>query len=235
MQALVAFTAPNSGNDGGTNRKIPPCLRRQWRERLSVRVLDGGRGAALASAKLTEIDGPNAVSRSYYSAYHEALAKRGAPASSASPPGRPFGRRPRCSGPQGVRADGGGTRGGGLNVAERTNYPREVAQMALAHTIGNAVEATYRRSDLFEKRRRMMDEWAKFCDALQVAGEVLPLRRAKACPRAGLFSSSAPSPRSSSSISALQSASATSAAFIFPNCSTLLGIAKSTDGLSEIF
>lgn len=48
-------------------------------------------------------------------------------------------------------------------AAERTNYPREVAEMALAHVIGNAVEAAYRRGDLFDKRRRMMDEWAKFC------------------------------------------------------------------------
>lgn len=48
-------------------------------------------------------------------------------------------------------------------AAERTNYPREVAEMALAHVIGSAVEAAYRRGDLFEKRRRMMDEWAKFC------------------------------------------------------------------------
>jgi len=35
--------------------------------------------------------------------------------------------------------------------------------MALAHTIGDKVEAAYRRGDLFEKRQRMMEEWAKFC------------------------------------------------------------------------
>lgn len=61
-------------------------------------------------------------------------------------------------------------------AAERTNYPRDVAEMALAHTIGDKVEAAYRRGDLFEKRRRMMDEWAKFCDTVQKAGEVVPLR-----------------------------------------------------------
>lgn len=49
-------------------------------------------------------------------------------------------------------------------AAEATNYPREVAEMALAHAIGNDVEAAYRRGDLFEKRRRMMRDWAKFCD-----------------------------------------------------------------------
>jgi len=62
-------------------------------------------------------------------------------------------------------------------AAERTNYPREVAEMALAHAIGNAVEAAYRRGDLFEKRARMMQEWAKFCDAPAPAGNVVPLKR----------------------------------------------------------
>lgn len=61
-------------------------------------------------------------------------------------------------------------------AAERTNYPREVAEMALAHTIGNAVEAAYRRGDLFEKRARMMQDWAKFCGTTTPAGEVVPLR-----------------------------------------------------------
>lgn len=48
-------------------------------------------------------------------------------------------------------------------AAEATNYPREVAEMALAHTIGDKVEAAYRRGDLFEKRRAMMAEWAHYC------------------------------------------------------------------------
>lgn len=43
---------------------------------------------------------------------------------------------------------------------EKTNYPREVAEAALAHLSGDAVERAYARSDLFEKRREMMDEWA---------------------------------------------------------------------------
>ena len=42
-------------------------------------------------------------------------------------------------------------------AGERTSYPHEVGEMALAHTIGNKAEAAYRRGDLFEKRRRMMD------------------------------------------------------------------------------
>ena len=46
--------------------------------------------------------------------------------------------------------------------AEQTDYPRDVAEMALAHAIGNKVEAAYRRGDLFEKRKQMMQDWAYF-------------------------------------------------------------------------
>ncbi|GBQ91533.1 phage integrase [Acetobacter nitrogenifigens DSM 23921 = NBRC 105050] len=46
-------------------------------------------------------------------------------------------------------------------AAEETDYPREVAEMALAHAISNKVEAAYRRGDLFEKRREMMGAWAE--------------------------------------------------------------------------
>lgn len=47
--------------------------------------------------------------------------------------------------------------------AERTNYPREVAEMALAHAIGDKVEAAYRRGDLLAKRKQLMADWADFC------------------------------------------------------------------------
>nr|WP_231613580.1 site-specific integrase [Halomonas sp. BC04] len=47
-------------------------------------------------------------------------------------------------------------------TGEVTSYPRDVAEMALAHTIENKVEAAYRRGDLFEKRRAMMQEWSDF-------------------------------------------------------------------------
>ncbi|CAM9289462.1 unnamed protein product [Ectocarpus sp. 12 AP-2014] len=47
-------------------------------------------------------------------------------------------------------------------TGEVTSYPRDVAEMALAHTIENKVEAAYRRGDLFEKRRTMMQEWANY-------------------------------------------------------------------------
>lgn len=48
-------------------------------------------------------------------------------------------------------------------AAECTNYPRDVAEMALAHSIGSKVEAAYRRGDLFDKRKSMMEDWAQFC------------------------------------------------------------------------
>jgi integrase len=46
--------------------------------------------------------------------------------------------------------------------AERTNFPAEVREMALAHAVGNKVEEAYRRGDLFEKRRQLAEAWAKF-------------------------------------------------------------------------
>ncbi len=65
-------------------------------------------------------------------------------------------------------------------AAETTNYPREVCEMALAHAVGTAVEAAYRRGDLFEKRRRLMSDWAKYCDKVRESGKVLPLKRKEA-------------------------------------------------------
>jgi integrase len=50
-------------------------------------------------------------------------------------------------------------------AAERTGFPAEVAEMALAHTVSDKVEAAYRRGDLFQKRRQLMDAWARFCSA----------------------------------------------------------------------
>lgn len=47
-------------------------------------------------------------------------------------------------------------------AGERTEYPRELAEQALAHTLENKVEAAYRRGDALEKRRQMMTDWAKF-------------------------------------------------------------------------
>ena len=63
-------------------------------------------------------------------------------------------------------------------AADTTGYPRHVVEMALAHSIGNAVEAAYRRGDLFEKRRRLMAEWATFCSSTaQATVDVVPIRQ----------------------------------------------------------
>src|SRR5215207_2878525 len=48
-------------------------------------------------------------------------------------------------------------------AAETTGYPNHVLEMALAHAISNGVEAAYRRGDLFEKRRQLMEDWAAYC------------------------------------------------------------------------
>ncbi len=62
-------------------------------------------------------------------------------------------------------------------ASERTTYPREVAEAALAHVVGDKVEAAYRRGDLFEKRRRLMNDWEKFCFTPSTKGaQVLRLR-----------------------------------------------------------
>jgi integrase len=70
-----------------------------------------------------------------------------------------------------------GVRGQGLTVhgfrssfrdwgSEQTAYPNELLEMALAHVVSDKVEAAYRRGDMFEKRRRLMDDWARYCSAL---------------------------------------------------------------------
>ena len=60
-------------------------------------------------------------------------------------------------------------------AAERTKYPHEMAEMALGHAIGSKVEAAYRRGDLFEKRCRMMNDWATYTAMPPIAGNVTTL------------------------------------------------------------
>lgn len=60
-------------------------------------------------------------------------------------------------------------------AAERTAYPGDMAEVALAHRISNAVEAAYRRGDMIEKRRRMMADWAVFLKGHGKAGNVVRL------------------------------------------------------------
>jgi len=66
-------------------------------------------------------------------------------------------------------------------AAEQTNFPREVAEAALAHVIADRTEAAYRRGDLFEKRRHLMASWAAYCETdPSVGGAVIPMRGTKA-------------------------------------------------------
>jgi len=60
-------------------------------------------------------------------------------------------------------------------AAERTNFPREVIEMALAHTVADKVEAAYRRGDLVEKRRQLMRVWEAYCANERAGGEVVAL------------------------------------------------------------
>ena len=60
-------------------------------------------------------------------------------------------------------------------AAELTNHPREVVEAALAHVVGNQTEAAYARSDLFERRRRLMDDWAEYLDGER--GQMVALHR----------------------------------------------------------
>ena len=59
-------------------------------------------------------------------------------------------------------------------AAEETSFPREVAEAALAHVVGDATERAYRRGDALEKRRQLMMAWEDFCHAKE-RGDTIPL------------------------------------------------------------
>src|SRR6476620_688354 len=61
-------------------------------------------------------------------------------------------------------------------AAECTGFPREVVDAALAHVIGNKVEAAYQRGDLFDKRRELMAEWGNYCASLDTTGSLVSLK-----------------------------------------------------------
>lgn len=61
--------------------------------------------------------------------------------------------------------------------AEQTSYPREMLEIALAHKVGNEVERAYLRSDMMEKRRKLMRDWQRYIDTPRAGGKVLPMRR----------------------------------------------------------
>ncbi len=61
--------------------------------------------------------------------------------------------------------------------AESTNYPADVAEMALAHALRDKTEAAYRRGDLFEKRARLMTDWARYCSKPAETAAIVPIRQ----------------------------------------------------------
>ena len=61
--------------------------------------------------------------------------------------------------------------------AEMTNYPRELAESALAHTLKDQTEAAYQRGDMFEKRRKLMDAWATYCTKGKKTADVVPIHK----------------------------------------------------------
>lgn len=66
-------------------------------------------------------------------------------------------------------------------AADQTGYPRDVAEMALAHTIQDKSEAAYRRSDMLERRARLMQDWASYCGTVPVESDkVTPIRKRRA-------------------------------------------------------
>ena len=64
-------------------------------------------------------------------------------------------------------------------AAARTPFPFEVREASLAHLVGNKTQRTYQRDDLLEKRRLLMEQWAKFCTLPAPAGEVVPFTPAR--------------------------------------------------------
>jgi hypothetical protein len=56
-----------------------------------------------------------------------------------------------------------------------SSFPREVTETALSHVIGDKAEQAYRRSDALEKRRKLMDAWATYCEP-RLGGKGVPLR-----------------------------------------------------------
>ena len=62
-------------------------------------------------------------------------------------------------------------------AAEQTNYPDEIRRVASGHTVGDSVKEAYQRTDLLEKRRRLMNDWANFLDRPAASSKILPMRR----------------------------------------------------------
>ena len=62
-------------------------------------------------------------------------------------------------------------------ASEATSFPDYLSEAALAHASADKVRAAYARSDLFEKRRKLMEAWAQYCHREAASAEVVPLQR----------------------------------------------------------
>jgi hypothetical protein len=62
----------------------------------------------------------------------------------------------------------------------RTNFPWELAELSLGHTLGSKVERAYARGDAFKKRVAIMQAWSNFCDRPVVGDKVVPMQRGAA-------------------------------------------------------
>ena len=60
-------------------------------------------------------------------------------------------------------------------AGDKTSFPREIAEAALAHGIGDKAEAAYRRGTALEKRRELMESWAGYCAMPNDGANVVPL------------------------------------------------------------
>ncbi len=65
-------------------------------------------------------------------------------------------------------------------ASERTNFPRELIEAALAHVIGDAAERAYSRGDMLARRRQLMEAWSESCSLPAVEAEVVPIRKIEA-------------------------------------------------------
>jgi integrase len=65
-------------------------------------------------------------------------------------------------------------------ASERTNYPRELIEAALAHVIGDAAEQAYSRGDMLARRRQLMEAWSEFCSRPAAEAEIVPIRKVEA-------------------------------------------------------
>jgi integrase len=62
--------------------------------------------------------------------------------------------------------------------AEKTTYPHELAEMALAHTLGDKTRESYQRTDMMERRRQMMQDWARYCTTVTTLANVFSIKNA---------------------------------------------------------